>query len=77
MTDNILSLKTHKAKKKTKKVLSDLEAINKVMALAIKALGFYKQYTPVKSALSAVHEQKTMIELYIRRLKNELEEAKK
>lgn len=72
----ILSLKKHKSKGKAKKLLSDLQEIDKIMAMSLKALGYYKHYTPVRQAMNSIYEHKLDITRFINKIKNELEESK-
>lgn len=72
----VLSLRNHKSKKKSGKILSDLEEINKIMAMSIRAMSFYKQYIPVKHSMLGIQEHKLTIEHYIKKLKDELEKDK-
>lgn len=46
------------------------------MAMSLKAMGYYKHYTPVRQAMNSVYENKLDITRFMIKIKNELEESK-
>lgn len=59
MSDDIKSFKKYK---KAKAILEELDAINKIFALSIKALTFYKKYVVVSKVLATLQDAKITLD---------------
>lgn len=70
---DITFLTKYKQGKKNQKILDDLLEVDKVLAMSMKALGFFKKYTPVRKCITTLYDNKLTIEIAIKKLKNELE----
>lgn len=71
----ITSLDEHKNKKLMKKVLTDIDAILKVMTLAQKGLAHFKQYIPVQEVISTLQTNIMLLEVHRNKYAKKLENS--
>lgn len=71
---DVFSLKKHKDHKKAEIIVDDLKNITHAMDLAIRALTFYAHYTQVMEAVSSLKNNKTLLEIELRKYSKLLEE---
>ena len=69
----VTSLNDHKNKKLMKKVLTDIDAILKVMTLAQKGLSHFKQYIPVQEVISTLQTNIMLLEVHRNKYAKKLE----
>ena len=71
MTDNKLTnLADYKAEKRRKKIVQELENIERLLTLIVKGLGKYKKYTPVGDVIRNVIENKALVNAHLKKYKN-------
>lgn len=74
MENKTYNFESHKEIKKLKRIQSDLQKIQALLGLIIQGLGVYKKYTPVKSIIASIVENKALIGIYLKKVSSELEE---
>lgn len=70
--NNTINLKDYKNRKKSEKIVSDINHILKIFGLAQKSLSYFKQYTPVLEIISILETNKTFLELHRKKHKDML-----
>lgn len=76
MENKTYNFESHKEIKKLKRIQSDLQKIQALLGLIVQGLGIYKKYTPIKSIIAAIVENKALIGIYLKQITNQLEEKK-
>lgn len=73
----ITSLSDHKNKKLAKRLVSDIDAILKVLSLTQRGLAHFKQYIPVQEIISTIQTNVTLLEVHRNKYAKALEDATK
>ena len=72
----LLSIKEYKTKRSIKKLLEELEVVNKVMTLSINGLSRYSKFKHVAEAISSLKTNKTLLEISYNKYKRMINEQK-
>ena len=73
MTDEPISLKNYKHKKKYAKVITDLKAIIRIYNLALSAFKFFSKYVIVQETMSVLQSNKVLLEINLKKLEKQPE----
>lgn len=74
MENKTYNFESHKEIKKLKKIVSDLQKVQSLLGLIIQGLGVYKKYTPVKSIIASIVENKALVGIYLKQISDQLKE---
>lgn len=67
------NLTEYKKLRKIKRVTKDLDEIERLLTIILKGLTTYKKYTPVRSILQSILENKALINVYYKKYKSVLD----
>ena len=70
----ITNIRTHKQKKKYKKLIEDIDSILKIFDLTQRGLSHYKYIIAAQEVISILETNKTLLTLQQKELKKEIQE---
>lgn len=69
----ITNIQQYKNIRKVQRILDDLKKVEDLLTDSIKNIAIYKRYTPAKSVLSNLMENKALVMVYLKRCKTILD----
>lgn len=70
------NIQEHKKVSQSKVIIKDIENILQVVDKALKGFYLYKNYTPVAEILATIENNKTMLEIHLKKHKRMIEYSK-
>lgn len=73
---NPTNLQEYKEKRKQKRIVSDLENIERLLTVVLRGLAKYKKYVPVSDIIKNVMENKAIVNLHLKKYNEKIKEKK-